>query len=184
MTSEQDILDLIAADPWMMDALRAVRALALPDWWIGAGFVRGKVWDALHGRAERTPLADVDVIYFDPADLRESTEDALQARLRTAMPGVTWSATNQARMHGFHGDAPYRDSVDALSRWTETATCVAVRLRDDGTLELAAPFGIDDLVGLVVRPTASGHARIDVFRERVREKRWLEKWPRLRVTEE
>ena len=33
----------ILSDPWRMAVLRAVRALALPDWAVGAGFVRNAV---------------------------------------------------------------------------------------------------------------------------------------------
>lgn len=35
--TEKDILDLIEKDEWMMDVLRVVRTLNLPDWIIGAG---------------------------------------------------------------------------------------------------------------------------------------------------
>jgi len=56
----------LAADPWRMTCLEAVAALALPDGWIGAGFLRTLVWDRLHGFAEPTPLADVDVVFFEP----------------------------------------------------------------------------------------------------------------------
>lgn len=31
---------MVAADPWAMDILRIARRLALPDWAIGAGFLR------------------------------------------------------------------------------------------------------------------------------------------------
>jgi len=49
MQSEADILALIRDDPWMMAVLQAVRQQQLPDCWVGAGFVRRKVWDTLHG---------------------------------------------------------------------------------------------------------------------------------------
>ena len=71
MQSEGDILALIGEDLWMMGVLRAVRQLQLPDGWVGAGFVRRKVWDTLHGFKEPTLLNDIDVLFFDPNDLRE-----------------------------------------------------------------------------------------------------------------
>jgi hypothetical protein len=64
--TEQQITALIEADAWMMNLLRVVKNLKLPDWWICAGFVRSKIWDTLHNYEARTPLADIDVIYFDP----------------------------------------------------------------------------------------------------------------------
>ena len=54
----------------MMDVLRVVRQHQLPDSWVGAGFVRRKVWDNLHGFEEPTPLNDIDVLFFNPNDLR------------------------------------------------------------------------------------------------------------------
>ncbi|MEE9480708.1 MAG: nucleotidyltransferase family protein, partial [Kiloniellales bacterium] len=65
--SEQQLCAWIAEDPWRMDCLAALAALALPDAWIGAGFVRNLAWDRLHGFAAATPLADVDVLIFDSA---------------------------------------------------------------------------------------------------------------------
>ena len=42
--SEEDILSIIREDRWMMDILVTVQGLGLPDWWVCAGFVRGRVW--------------------------------------------------------------------------------------------------------------------------------------------
>ncbi len=178
--NEGDILDLIRDDAWMMGVLRAAAGLDLPEWMIGAGFVRNKVWDHLHGfENAEVPTADIDLIYFDPADVRESTEKEYDRRLR-AVCDVNWSAKNQARMHEVTGDAPYSSAEDGLAHWVEQATCVAVTLRG-GELRLIAPYGIGDLVGLIVRPSPGFTRDRAVLRERVASKRWLETWPRLRV---
>jgi hypothetical protein len=58
-----DIIGLVARQPTMMLALKAVEALNLPDCWIGAGFIRNAVWDALHGRPWCASYGDV--VYFD-----------------------------------------------------------------------------------------------------------------------
>ncbi len=60
-------------------------------------------------------------------------------------------------MHLRNGDAPYGSSAEALAHWLETPTAVALRLNQGGGLELLAPLGTGDLLGLVVRPTP--HAR-------------------------
>lgn len=41
--NEKEIIQLIKEDEWMMDILRAVKSLHLPDWWVCAGFVRSKI---------------------------------------------------------------------------------------------------------------------------------------------
>jgi hypothetical protein len=184
LANDNDILALVAADGWMMAALGAVAGLGLPDCWIGAGFLRGAVWDRLHGYTERTPLDDIDVIYFDPAALDPAVDAALERRLDARLPGLPWEVRNQARMHLRNGDAPYRDTADALTHWLETPTAVALRLNQAGALELLAPFGTGDLLDMVVRPTphARAHAhRLAAYRERVEKKNWSAKWPKMRV---
>ena len=175
------IYRLIAASPFHLAALRSVSVLALPDWWIGAGFVRSLVWDHLHSVAKPTRLGDVDVIWFDPQRAAVDIDDALTAKLRAAHPGVPWSIKNQARMHERNGDTPYRSSLDAMYHWPETATAVAVTLADTGALDLTAPFGIDDLLAMVVRPTPHFRQhRMDAYRARQNCKDWRVFWPRLR----
>ena len=178
------ICQLIEADRDMMSALAALAELRLPDGWIAAGFVRNRVWDALHGYASPTPLADIDVIYFDPADRTEAAEQAIEAALSARLPGLPWSVKNQVRMAERNGDPPYRSTLDALRYWCETPTAVAVRLDGDGQLELAAPLGIQDLLGLIVRPTPHARARprkLAAYRARMAEKGWPALWPRLTV---
>lgn len=173
----------LAADPWRMGCLEAVAALALPDGWIGAGFLRTLVWDRLHGFAAPTPLADVDVIFFE-ANAGPEGEAGIEAALRARLPAVPWSARNQARMHERNGDPPYRNTGDALAHWLETPTAVAARLTADGGVEILAPFGLADLFALRVRQTPHAHARADrlaAYRSRMTEKDWPATWPGVRV---
>jgi hypothetical protein len=177
---ERTLLDLIASDSWRMDVLRTVRGLGLPDWAIGAGFVRSCVWDWLSGYEKSTIPTDIDVLYYDPSDLSPEREAICERRL-VAMHTVPWSVTNQARMHIYNGDAPYASTIDALRFWLETPTCVAVRLTGDDQLELLAPWGLDDLFAMIVRPTPSGCDKSALYRQRIAEKNWTERWPRVQV---
>lgn len=181
MRNEADLKTLIAADAWMMAVLDAARGLELPDCWIGAGFVRRKVWDHLHCFDRATPLDDVDLLYFQPEDTGRAAERAIEARLHRAMPGQPWSAKNQARMHLRNGDRPYTGTIDAMRHWLETPTCVAIRLDAKDQLELAAPYGIDDLLGMILRPTPAARRRQQAYRERIASKQWLQNWPKSRV---
>jgi hypothetical protein len=62
-----------------------------------------------------------------------------------------------------------------------TPTCVAVRLNAQETLELAAPYGIDDLLHLILRPTSAGRQRKQAYRERIENKKWLQNWPKTQI---
>ena len=179
--TDQDILQLVTADAWMMDVLRHAQSLDLPDWWVCAGFVRSKVWDTLHGY-ERTTLPDIDVVYYDASCLEEHIEKELEERLHARAPGLPWSVKNQARMHIANGEESYASSTDAISKFPETATALGVRLDKRGRLELTAPCGVEDAWGLIVRPTphfAATPERMAVYRKRVAKKQWQAKWPRV-----
>ncbi len=178
--NKHHIPTLIKMDEGMMEILRIVSSLQLPDWWIGAGFVRNKVWDQLHGYTKRTPLNDIDVIYFDPINLNEKDEKRIGQRLKKLRPNLPWSVKNQARMAIVRGDGPYKNAEEGLSRWVETATCIGVRM-ENGKLTLATPLGIDDLVRLILRPNRKANVSINVFYKRIKEKQWLNLWPKLTV---
>ena len=110
--NKDEIISLIKEDQWMMEILTSTKALNLPDWWICAGFVRSKIWDVLHDFSERTTIPDIDVIYFDPANIDEIQEKQLEAKLNSLMPNIPWSVKNQARMHLKSNMPPYLSSTD------------------------------------------------------------------------
>ena len=187
--NEQDIITLLEHDKEMMEILKSVKALNLPDCWVGGGVIRSKVLDHLHHYTTPTPIPDVDVIYFDKNDFLEDEihsdstkrEKSLEDSLTSMMPQIKWEVVNQARMHVFHKRSTYKDSTDAMKDWVETATGIGVRLLDDGTLELAAPWGIDDLINCILRPVSQKQERLKEFERRIKVKDWLKKWPKLKV---
>ncbi|GAA4494028.1 nucleotidyltransferase family protein [Pseudaeromonas paramecii] len=177
------LLALIAADPWRMACLAQLAELHLPDAWLAAGFVRNRVWDALHGDGRTTPLADVDLIYFDPSPgtvtAMLAQEQALQDSLCRSLPAVPWQVRNQARMHLRNGHAPYGDCLAALGHWPEQETAVAVRLDGQGQLAGISAFGLASLfAGRLTRNPCCPPA---LFARRLADKAWLRQWPGLRV---
>jgi hypothetical protein len=160
-----------------------VAALDIPDCWIGAGLIRNAVWDHLHGvEPEAIAGSDVDVVYCDPGRTNINHDLGIEARLIAANPAVAWSVHNQARMHERNGDEPYRNAEDAISRWPETATAIAARLLGD-RMDVIAPHGVDDLLGLIVRPTPAFRHRLEQFRSRIAAKDWARRWPLLKFQE-
>ncbi|BCB03736.1 nucleotidyltransferase family protein [Bacillus sp. KH172YL63] len=184
ISTEHDILELIQNDPWMMGILKTAHKLDLPDWWVCAGFIRTKVWDVLHDFPSRSRLPDIDVIYFDRVNTSEEIEKSLQQKLDRMMPGELWSVKNQARMHKKNGENPYASSIDAVSRFPETATAVAVTLNDNGKVVMEAPWGVDDLLALQIKPTPpfiDKSALMTIYEDRLKKKDWQKKWPKVTV---
>lgn len=172
----------MASDPASMRVLHSVRALGFPDCWVAAGFVRNCVWDHLHRRATSPVTGDIDVIWFDPQRVTQARDLALESALHRHDSALQWSVKNQARMHGRNGDLPCASATDAMRHWPETATAVGVRLGQDGAVEVAAPFGLDDLFNLLVRPTARFiREKHPVYLDRISAKNWLAQWPLLTI---
>jgi uncharacterized protein len=169
-----------------MRALRAARSVDAPDWLISAGAVRTAVWDFLHGFSSPSRLADVDLGFFDAADLSPARDASVEAALLTGAPDLPWEAKNQAAVHlwyprrfGFEVE-PFRCTADAVATFPETATCVGLHLDAADRLTVVAPYGLDDLLGLVLRHNPV-RAPVAVYEERLAAKRIAERWPRVTV---
>ncbi|WP_404459491.1 nucleotidyltransferase family protein [Oceanobacillus kapialis] len=168
----------------MMTILSTAKKLELPDWWICAGFVRSKIWDTLHHFKSRTPLADVDVVYFDETNKYEAEEKRFEQKLAEWLPGVPWSVKNEARMHVVNGVSAYISTEDAISKFPETATSLGVKLDQNNNLLLTAPWGIEDVLNLEVKPTPffiESSELAKIYDERVIRKNWQSVWDKVRV---
>lgn len=184
LKNKDDVIKLIQSDETMMEIIKAASTLDLPDWWICAGFVRSKIWDALHGFKDRTLTPDVDVIYFDAARIDENYEKELEKKLMSILPGIPWSVKNQARMHVINDIPPYTSSEDAISKFPETATALGMKLDKENHLVLTAPCGLDDVLHLEVKPTAfftETKERAAIYEERLIKKNWKAIWPKVKV---
>jgi len=178
---ESKVKQWICDDPERHRALVTAAEFRLNDWCIAAGFVRNLVWDKLHSYAQSTPLADIDLIYFDAANISTEFELAIENTLKEKS-GLNWSVKNQARMHHRNADQPYRDAAHAMMHWVEVETAVSARLSNSGELEVVAPFGLENLQNLTITLNQY-RPKLEEFHSRIRQKQWLDIWPKLRVVE-
>ena len=87
-------------------------------------------------------------------------------------------------MHARNGDAPYHSATEAMLHWPETATAVAARRHGLDGCDIAAPFGLDDLLNLILRPTPRfSREKRSVYEDRLQTKGWTVSWPLLREAE-
>ncbi|MBO1001325.1 nucleotidyltransferase family protein [Pseudogracilibacillus auburnensis] len=184
MKNEEDIIFFIQEDEWMMEILKTVKSFHLPDWWICAGFVRSKIWDVLHGFEGRTPLPDIDVIYYDCTTINEEKEKVLEKKLASIHPCLPWSVKNQARMHLVNNVSPYVSSEDAMSKFPETATALGVKLDEKDNVLLSSPCGVKDVLNLEIKPTTYFQGctkRMKIFEERLKTKNWQSTWYKIKL---
>src|SRR3954454_4181516 len=143
-----------------MHLLDRLRALALPQWRLVAGCLYQTVWNALTGRARGTGIKDYDLIYHDAADVSWEAEDAVIRRVTAATQGCVGpvEVRNQARVHLWFADRfgcayPQLTCADESFRYyCSVVHSIGVRLTDDGRLDVVAPFGLDDMFAMRIRP--------------------------------
>jgi hypothetical protein len=177
---------MMRSSSMLMSALNAARVVDPPDWLIGAGAIRDLVWDRLHGVQKPARPKDVDLVFFDPALLDESGEQSVLEALCELAPEVPWDVSNQAAVHVWYPQAfgievpSLSSSADGVGTWPETASAVAVRLMADDAMKVVAPFGLDDLFGLVCRRNPR-RVTIEEYRRRIERKQIAQRWPRVQI---
>ncbi|WP_336978628.1 nucleotidyltransferase family protein [Brevundimonas nasdae] len=186
---EAELAAIVRADAGLMHVLTTVRALDLPDWRLVSGAVYQAVWNARTGRPAGYGVKDYDLAYFDASDLSYEAEDVVIKRVAAAFDEPFRSQVevrNQARVHLWFQNrfgepyTPLHSTDEALGRFVAPTFAVGVRLEADDRLSIAAPFGLDDVFALTIRPNpnrpvARGWAKaVDSARAR---------WPELTVIE-
>ena len=171
-----------------MRVLSTVRDLELPDWMVFSGAVYQRALNHLTGRAADYGLKDYDVGYFDPADVSYEAEDVVIRRVASAFAPPLRDLVevrNQARVHLWFeakfGEpyGPLSNTAEALGRFVSPLFAVGVRLERDGRLSIEAPFGLEDLFALRLRPNPNRPT--DGFSRAAASV--LARWPELTVTD-
>jgi uncharacterized protein len=170
---------------WIAEILERFDDIALPDAWLVAGSIAQTIWNLRCGQPAEQGIKDVDLIYFDSQDLLLNAELGHERRLRDLfryLP-IKLDVKNEARVHLWYQERfgyrirPYRSSPDAIATFPTTATAIGVR-RLHRNFEYCAPFGLDDLFSLVVRPNKKQITRA-IYEAKI--ERWRSLWPRLTI---
>ncbi len=158
----------------------------MPHWYLGAGCIAQTVWNARHGFDLDSHILDYDLVYFDPCDTSYEAEDAYVRRARELFPDLRSpvEVRNQARVHLWHEEhfgyriQPYRSVEHAINSWPTTATSVGIRLKNEWQFTVYAPYGLNDLLGMIVRPNKTQITR-EIYLRKV--ERWTKIWDKLTV---
>jgi len=159
--------------------------LHLPQWHLGAGCIAQTVWNYLSGYDLTAHIQDLDLVYFDAQDLREERERQRAQEASTCLREIPLplDVKNQARVHLWYEAhfgypiRPYRSVEDAINTWPTTATSVGVRVEAEG-FRVYAPYGLNDLFGMVVRPNKAQITEA-IYQRKI--SRWKACWPRLQI---
>jgi hypothetical protein len=184
--SQEDLLRLVLArSPIVATIVDRWLQIGLPDCWLVAGCLAQTVWNDAFGLPATHGISDIDLVYFDGEDLSAEAEAGHAALVRTLFAdlGLWIDVKNEARVHLWYAEkfgnalAPYVSTEDAITTFPTTATAVGVQPRAGG-LHVFAPYGLSDLLGLIVRPNKKQITQA-IYDAKV--KKWQAKWSGLRV---
>src|SRR5215467_13662552 len=176
---------MLAQNAALTHILRRAPELGLPHWYLGAGCIAQTAWNVRCAFAAAGAIRDYDLVYYDAADLSAEAE-AQHARRAAALCrdlDVRIDVKNEARVHLWYESrfgyaiAPYRSVEEAIDCWPTTATAIGIRDLNP-TPAWYAPFGVDDLLAMVVRPNRRQITEA-IYLAKVR--RWTAAWPTLTV---
>lgn len=172
--------------PNVMSVLIAARDARLSDWRLFSGAIYQTVWNALTQRPVDYGVKDYDLAYFDlnlSAEIEKITQKKLLAKIPSQLQDQV-DIANQARVHLWFEEEfnrPYSalmNTDEALERSLFTAHAVGARLEPDGSLSIAAPYGLDDIFGMRLRPNPD-LALTDAHL--VKQNEAIERWPEIEV---
>ncbi|EIZ78434.1 hypothetical protein WSK_2997 [Novosphingobium sp. Rr 2-17] len=184
-TAHSSLRAIVAASPILSTILDRWTSIDLPDCWLSGSAIAQTAWNVAFGLSPEYGLADIDLVYFDDADLSEEGEAREAARIRGLFPDLPlWiDAKNEARVHLWYEAkfgypiAPYQSSEHAISTFPTTAGALAIR-PDAAGLSIFAPFGLDDLLSCTVRPNKTQITQA-IYDGKVA--RWRSCWPQLNI---
>lgn len=177
---------IILANPLLNTALYRMESLGISNYYIGAGCVTQTVWNHLTEQPLMTGIKDLDIVYFDDFNTSEEAESKMVNRIKSLLEdlSIQIDVKNQARVHEWYTSKfgypikPYTSVENAIDSWPTTASAIGVRLNADHTLDVYAPYGLDDLFEMRVRAN-----KVQITEEIFLSKaeKWKLKWPELEI---
>ncbi len=130
-------------------------------------------------------IKDYDLVYYDANNASYEAEDNFIRKGKNLFKDISVlvEIRNQARVHLWYEKRfgkpidQYKSVEEAISTWPTTATSIGVR-KNGINFQVYAPFGLDDLLGMIVR---ANKAKITekIYQDKV--DRWVKIWPNLKI---
>lgn len=183
-TPKQQLIGIISKNKVLMDILRKAPDLKMKNWYLGAGCICQTVWNDKFGFDLNNGINDYDLVYYDDSDVSYEGEDKYIQEGKKLFGDIPVEIRNQARVYLWYKDHfgrdidPYKSVEEAISTWPTTATSVGIRLNENGEIKIFSLFGLDDLLGGIVRANKVKITE-EIYMKKVN--RWIKIWPDLNV---
>jgi GrpB-like predicted nucleotidyltransferase (UPF0157 family) len=179
-----ELVKILSKNNVVMDILKKAPTLEMKNWYLGAGCISQTVWNYKFGFDLNNGINDYDLVYFDESDTSYEAEDKYIQEGKKLFGDVPVEIRNQARVHlwyksHFGGEIePYESVEDAIRTWPTTSNAIGIRIDENENFKIFSPFGLSDLMGLIVRAN-----KIKITEEIYMKKvdRWTKVWPNLVV---
>lgn len=160
--------------------------LQMPNWYLGAGCIAQTAWNMHHEFDLTHGIKDYDLVYYDSSDITQEGENSYIEKGRDYFRGlpIEVEIKNEARVHLWYEKhfgisiRPYKSIEEAINTWPTTATSVAVKYNSKGEFIIYAPYGLNDLFGMIVRPNKTQITK-EIYLKKV--ERWAKIWPMLTI---
>lgn len=168
----------------LAEVLEKTPKLGLPNWYVGAGSISQTVWNIAHNYPPHSHIKDIDLVYFDTNTSYEAEDRFIQKGKKLFRNNaIEVEIRNQARVHLWYPQhfgvkiQPYKSAEDGIASWATTVTCIGVTIQD-GQTQIFAPYGLEDLYSLVIRPIKK---QVISSQYKTKTKKWLKIWPKLTI---
>ena len=168
------------------EILQSAPSLEIPNWYLGAGCVAQTVWNYFHGFELTKGIKDCDLVYYDSSDVSSEAQNSHIEKGKNIfghLP-IPVEIVNEARVHLWYEEEfgkkiePYQSVEEAINEWPTTATGIGVRYDKNGKFVVFAPYGLNDLWGMIIRPNKLKITE-KIYLDKV--ERWTSLWPNLNV---
>ncbi len=185
--NEEKLVEIISNSYQLKRLFEILKESNIPfNYYIGAGCITNTIWNHLSGYPLTYGISDVDVVYFDNKDLSLTSEQKFTDYLVDKIGDFPFrlDVKNQARVHLWYEKKfgfsiqPYVSLEDAIHSWPTTATSLGIRKEQSDLFNIYAPFNLDDLFSMIVRPNKRMITR-EIYENKAI--KWHKKWPELTV---
>ena len=180
----KDLEEILFKNETLKEVLKRLEKSNLKNYYVGAGCINQTVFNYLHGLRIDANINDYDIVYYDE-DTSYEKEDIVIKYVEELLSdlNIKLDVKNEARVHIWYNEKynenrmPYTSVEDAVSRWETTITCIGVRL-ENNNLIVDAPYGLNDLFNMVIRPVKTDFTEADYIRKI---NKWKKNWPKLTI---
>ena len=186
MDQEKRLIEALRGNKSIQLILGRAETLGMADWYLGAGCIAQTVWNLQHGFDPDHGIRDYDLVYYDASDISYEGEDVFIQRGKELFGDIRIPVEirNEARVHLWYESHfgnridQYQSTEDAISKFPTTATSIGVTKKTNGTIRVYAPFGVDDIFDMIVRPNKAQITE-KIYGDKFTG--WLKVWPKLKV---